>query len=122
MLTQLTFSDIIKLQADKDYTGEYLKEEGMEAAMNGAKREWKASVLKCIRDLAERMEVFTADDLAWEMEKQNVPDLHPNAKGGLINIAVRQKWMFRDGYTKSRIPKKHQRIMPIYRSLLFTNY
>jgi len=115
----MSFSQSAKDSNIADSTGSDLADEGIQAAMDNANEKWKADVLEILRYLSITHREFNADDLARIMKTDGVPNTHPNAIGGLFREANKRNWCKKtDKYVKSKVPKKHSRILLIWESLL----
>lgn len=109
------FSAIAVAVNQEDVGGEQLKEEGMKAALDAAGMQWRANAIWKLKNLCLDQEYVCADDMdGYENPK------HKNAMGGLFREASSRGWIEPSGLpdSKSKIPRKHSRKIPIWKSLL----
>ncbi len=108
----------------KKKSGEQLKEEGIQRAMDNSNKAWKDFASMCVRAICLERGVggkFTADDinkLLDETETKVQISTHNNsAMGGIFKTMCSKGWIEHSGYTKSRRPASHARIIGVWKVL-----
>lgn len=116
----ISFSQRAKESNLADETGEILADDGIQAALDYANKEWKDKVLNIIKILLISHKHITADDVCFLMEEWEIEMKHPNALGGLFRTAARRNWCRKTGnFISSKIPRKHSRPLQVWESKLY---
>ena len=102
------------------FTGEQLRDQGIERAEKGANRtdpEWSEKAFNYLTQYITKDEPFTTEDLRTAaMEENKVPDnVNPKAWGAIITKAVKAGIIVRVGYGRAKNPKSHKGINSIWR-------
>lgn len=87
----------------------------LEQVEANAAADWKLEATKIFRRLASGSESFTADDVWAELEKIGVATHEPRAMGPIAQLALREKWVTHDGYSKSKRRSCHNRPITVYK-------
>lgn len=101
-------------------TATQLRDEALDQVEDNANAEWFATALQVIKDLAERAEKLTSDDV-WE-ELKNYPQVQthqPSAMGAIFRRAFNLELIVAtDNFVSSKRPSSHSRPIRVWKSKL----
>ncbi len=102
----------------KQKSGEQLKEEGIQKALDNANDEWKSSARQCVRILCESLGVggqFSSDDVNKLLDEMEVTTHNTSAMGGIFKTMRSHGWIEHCAYTKSTRPASHARVIGVWK-------
>lgn len=103
-----------------DFTARERTDEAIERAETHADPQWSMYARVCLKSICELKHSFTVDDLCHALSRYDVETHNTSALGAIMRHGAKMGWMKKtEEYTKSKIPAKHMRVIPIWQSLLY---
>jgi hypothetical protein len=85
-----------------------------------ANEAWKRDALRAIREVARTHEFLTANDVWEELADTDEYTHEPSALGPVMLQALREGTIEKtDMFMRSKIPRQHQKPLPVWRSLIY---